>query len=630
MSGKAFGKGGKGSAPPVRALVRPGFAEAPRQESERKTELIADVKNLQRTDPENKRKWEVFCLKQGVSKLDPAFHDETFLSSFIAQLADGEIEVIESEEKIQLVLKVKAAQRSSPEMKQSWYDYVALAGSAHYDPNRHDEPFLSGFFTFLDTGKAPLNEKEKQRANKIFVGGLDKESVDEEALMHHFSQFGPVTKVELKYDDKGFRGFGFVTFESVDVAQKVIDNGEANEFQGKRIDCKSAQTPPAATSSVAPAKGGSKGAKPASKGAIPARGAASRDSWGGNGGWDEEWGSSGWDDWDWDSMMQWMATMMAMKGKGKGKEGFSGKGEPAAEAYGKSAYGKDSHSKDGPYGKVGKGGKSGKPDAGKGKGKSPGKAVARPAPVEGNHPPTAETIFVGGLPVDVTKEDLFEYFSQFGFVKAAHLKYDQEGAFRGFAFVTFNDADSANAVLANHEFNMVNGKWIDCKLAGPAPVYPNPVPRTAVSRVLAIHDAPAKEKVRSQGEKRTTPAPTNNAIRLRGMPFSTTEMDVIDFFDGYGLTGQVVMKQAPDGRPAGECFVEFADVVEARRAHEDLNYTSMGSRYVEILGATPEDAYAAFGEMSSSLPEPTAAPSSSKGAGKASMRTLPRSSPYGK
>merc|ERR1719393_1029026 len=77
--------------------------------------------------------------------------------------------------------------------------------------------------------------------DKIFVGGLPKESTDEVSLRAFFSQFGNVTHVDLKYDDGGgFRGFGFVTFDSVAGAAACIANSANNIFAGKWIDCKSA------------------------------------------------------------------------------------------------------------------------------------------------------------------------------------------------------------------------------------------------------------------------------------------------------------------------------------------------------------------------------------------------------
>ncbi|CAK9029147.1 unnamed protein product [Durusdinium trenchii] len=75
----------------------------------------------------------------------------------------------------------------------------------------------------------------------VFVGGLPRETT-EEAITLHFSQFGMVQKVDMKYDvtTNVFRGFCFVTFASVAEAQAVFDNYDNNMFNGRWIDCKPA------------------------------------------------------------------------------------------------------------------------------------------------------------------------------------------------------------------------------------------------------------------------------------------------------------------------------------------------------------------------------------------------------
>eukprot|EP00404_Azadinium_spinosum_P050481 CAMPEP_0180763414 /NCGR_PEP_ID=MMETSP1038_2-20121128/37894_1 /TAXON_ID=632150 /ORGANISM="Azadinium spinosum, Strain 3D9" /LENGTH=621 /DNA_ID=CAMNT_0022797747 /DNA_START=43 /DNA_END=1905 /DNA_ORIENTATION=- len=151
-----------------------------------------------------------------------------------------------------LVAKVKSTQKLSPEAKQKWYDYCQSAGQGSFDPARHEEDFLrtffSGGFALLDEGstgststwqgKGFVRTKDRCAPEKIFVGGLP-QSANIENVFKHFSQFGPVMNVDLKYDEMGsFRGFGFVTFQEETTAQLVILNGANNIFDGKWVDCK--------------------------------------------------------------------------------------------------------------------------------------------------------------------------------------------------------------------------------------------------------------------------------------------------------------------------------------------------------------------------------------------------------
>jgi len=86
-----------------------------------------------------------------------------------------------------------------------------------------------------------------------------------------------------------------------------------------------------------------------------------------------------------------------------------------------------------------------------------------PKPVD---PLTApERIFVGGLPRDATEEKLRAHFSEYGRVVDVDLKYDHDGAFRGFGFITFEDKAAAEFLVDHHGHSMFEGKAIHCKRA---------------------------------------------------------------------------------------------------------------------------------------------------------------------
>jgi RNA recognition motif-containing protein len=77
-------------------------------------------------------------------------------------------------------------------------------------------------------------------------------------------------------------------------------------------------------------------------------------------------------------------------------------------------------------------------------------------------------MFIGGLPPDVTGDVFRGFFEQFGPVEDSVVILDKEtGRPRGFGFVTFQDEDTADKVLANYEKNCINGKWVECKKATP-------------------------------------------------------------------------------------------------------------------------------------------------------------------
>ncbi|OBZ74488.1 hypothetical protein A0H81_05364 [Grifola frondosa] len=74
-------------------------------------------------------------------------------------------------------------------------------------------------------------------------------------------------------------------------------------------------------------------------------------------------------------------------------------------------------------------------------------------------------MFVGGLSWDTTDEGLRKYFSEFGKVEDCTILRDPDGRSRGFAFLTFEDPASVNAVMVRE--HVLDGKAIDPKRAIP-------------------------------------------------------------------------------------------------------------------------------------------------------------------
>ncbi|KIK71017.1 hypothetical protein GYMLUDRAFT_145402, partial [Collybiopsis luxurians FD-317 M1] len=74
-------------------------------------------------------------------------------------------------------------------------------------------------------------------------------------------------------------------------------------------------------------------------------------------------------------------------------------------------------------------------------------------------------MFIGGLNWDTTDEGLRAYFEQFGKVDACTIMRDQAGRSRCFAFLTFEDPASVNAVMVKE--HVLDGKIIDPKRAIP-------------------------------------------------------------------------------------------------------------------------------------------------------------------
>ncbi|KAL9267879.1 Heterogeneous nuclear ribonucleoprotein F-like protein [Drosera capensis] len=77
-------------------------------------------------------------------------------------------------------------------------------------------------------------------------------------------------------------------------------------------------------------------------------------------------------------------------------------------------------------------------------------------------------------------------------------------------------------------------------------------------------------------------------VRLRGLPFNCTDMDILKFFVGFDIVDVLLVNRS--GRFSGDAFVVFASTVQADLALQ-RNRHSMGPRYVEVFRCGKEEYY---------------------------------------
>jgi len=205
----------------------------------------------------------------------------------------------------------------------------------------------------------------------------------------------------------------------------------------------------------------------------------------------------------------------------------------------------------------------------------------------GYHSSTFPVVRLRGLPFNCTDLDIFKFFVGLDIVDA--LLVNKNGRFSGEAFVVL--ASSMQAELALQRDRQTMGKrYVEVFRCKKQDYY---YAVAAEVNYEGIYDndyhgssPPAKSKrFNDKDQKEYT-----EILKLRGLPFSATKSDIMEFFGGFHLTEEKVhIGRRPDGKTTGEAYVEFASAEEAKKAM-GKDRKSIGSRYVELFPSTPDEA----------------------------------------
>lgn len=77
-------------------------------------------------------------------------------------------------------------------------------------------------------------------------------------------------------------------------------------------------------------------------------------------------------------------------------------------------------------------------------------------------------IFIGGIPISLSEDDLREYFSAYGKIIEHQIMLDRNtGRSRGFGFVTFETEDAVERIFSDGRMHELDGKRVEIKRAEP-------------------------------------------------------------------------------------------------------------------------------------------------------------------
>jgi len=166
-------------------------------------------------------------------------------------------------------------------------------------------------------------------------------------------------------------------------------------------------------------------------------------------------------------------------------------------------------------------------------------------------------VFVAGLPISVTSEDVKKYFSKCGKICSVNIPCGRDGRHRGKAFIEFESKENCNRALKLHDTHYG-------------------------AHLLSIHMAKDNTPAKPEWKYRK-----DLEVVVGGLPFSMSEEAVKEHFAKCGTIMALRMPPKSDGKHRGLAFISFTSKEECGKALKFHNTTCDGRRlYVYMSGET--------------------------------------------
>jgi len=186
--------------------------------------------------------------------------------------------------------------------------------------------------------------------------------------------------------------------------------------------------------------------------------------------------------------------------------------------------------------------------------------------------PLPKKLYIAGVSWNTTDDGLFNFFSRYGTVVSAQIQRDrQTGRSRGFGFVSFEDASSAEKVLADQNLSL-DGRRMEIKAA---------VPRGMVGQLEE------QQRFASQRPKK---------VFVAGIADTVSEDELKEHFSQYGpITECYIQKDRTTGESRGFGFVSYENPDDVDKVLQKPSQKIGEKCVVDIKVARPKEAPAAAG-----------------------------------
>ncbi|XP_051026387.1 G-rich sequence factor 1 isoform X1 [Acomys russatus] len=167
-----------------------------------------------------------------------------------------------------------------------------------------------------------------------------------------------------------------------------------------------------------------------------------------------------------------------------------------------------------------------------------------------------------GLPWSCTVEDVLNFFSDCRIRNSEngiHFLLNRDGKRRGDALIEMESEQDVQKALEKHRMYM-GQRYVE---------------------VYEINNEDVDALMKSLQVK-SSPVVNDGVVRLRGLPYSCNEKDIVDFFAGLNIVDITFVMDYRGRRKTGEAYVQFEEPEMANQAllkHRE----EIGNRYIEIF-----------------------------------------------
>lgn len=179
--------------------------------------------------------------------------------------------------------------------------------------------------------------------------------------------------------------------------------------------------------------------------------------------------------------------------------------------------------------------------------------------------PKGKKIYVGNIPFDLTKEEIIDFYSEYGEVVEVYIPVDgNTGVGRGFAFVTMKDEDADAAIAAT------NGMQLGGR------------------NIVVSLPLPPGEKAPPRGNNRAVNL-DRTKLYVGNLSFYTVAETMREIFEEFGTVHDCYLPEDPStgGGSRGFGFVTM-DKEAAQAAIEELDGCEVDGRIIRVNEAQPK------------------------------------------